>query len=267
MTDDAASGRAATTKVPARTRPDTERVMRPGSAQVGEAEGKAVEEVLNDQVFYRYHGSKVTAFEQRFAAGLLDGRRTLAVNSGSSALQIAFAALDTEPGFEVLVPVLGFVSAATAVIAAGGMPRFVPVDRSLGIDVPAAASYVTNRTRAVLTVHYAGATCDLTAVSGFARAHGLHVVEDAAQACGASFAGRPAGTHGVVSAFSFQHFKLLSTGEGAWSPVRTPTSWTAPSASTTPPATGWHAMPPSESGGCGCLQVTCGCPSWRARSA
>jgi hypothetical protein len=110
--------------------------MRLGSAQVGEAERKAVEEVLNDQVFYRYHGSKVTAVEQRFAAGLLDGRRTLAVNSGSSALQIAFAALDTEPGFEVLVPVLGFVSAATAVIAAGGMPRFVPVDRSLGIDVP-----------------------------------------------------------------------------------------------------------------------------------
>lgn len=214
MTSDTTPGNRATTQVPARSRPDTDRVMRLGSTQIGEDERNAVEEVLRDQVFYRYHGSKVAAFEQRFSALLLDGRPALAVNSGSSALAVAFAALDEEPGFEVLVPALGFVSCATAVIAAGGVPRFVPVDRSLGIDVQAAAAYVTDRTRAIVAIHYYGAACDLAAVSGFARDRSLRVVEDAAQACGASFDSRPVGTYGVASAFSFQHFKLLSTGEG-----------------------------------------------------
>jgi 8-amino-3,8-dideoxy-alpha-D-manno-octulosonate transaminase len=199
---------------PARSRPDRDKVMRLGSAQIGAAEIEAVEDVLRSQVFYRYHGSKVAAFERRFSSDVVDGQGTLAVNSGSSALQIALAALDEEPGFEVLVPVLGFVSTATAVAAAGGVPRFVPVDTSLGIDVRAAERSVTSRTRAVLAVHLYGAACDLDAVRSFAAHHHLHVVEDVAQACGASYLGRPLGTHGLVSAFSFQHFKLLSTGEG-----------------------------------------------------
>lgn len=214
MTNDEKPGARTATRAPARSRPDTDRVMRLGSTQVGDRERDAIEEVLRDQVFYRYHGSKVAAFERRFAAELLDGRRTLALNSGSSALEVAFAALDEEPGFEVLVPALGFVSCATAVIAAGGVPRFVPVDRSLGIDMSSASAYVTDRTRAVLAVHMYGAACDLAAVCDFAQARGLHVVEDAAQACGASFAGQPVGTYGAVATFSFQHFKLLSTGEG-----------------------------------------------------
>jgi 8-amino-3,8-dideoxy-alpha-D-manno-octulosonate transaminase len=199
---------------PGRSRPDRDRVMRLGSAQVGAAELRAVEEVLRNQVFYRYHGSTVAAFERQFSAKVVSGQGALAVNSGSSALQVAFAALDEDPGFEVLVPVLGFVSAATAVIAAGGVPRFVPVDASLGIDTRAASHLITARTRAILAVHPYGAGCDLTAVRQLAAEHDLHVVEDVAQACGASFQGQPLGTHGSVAAFSFQHFKLLSTGEG-----------------------------------------------------
>ncbi|WP_405135478.1 DegT/DnrJ/EryC1/StrS family aminotransferase [Nocardia sp. NBC_01388] len=199
---------------PARSRPDTDRVMRLGSAQTGDRERAAIEAVLSHQVFYRYHGSEVTEFEDAFAADVLAGQRALAVNSGSSALQVAFAALDEEPGFEVLVPVLGFASAATAVAAAGGVPRFVAVDASLGIDVVAARAAITDRTRAVLAVHMMGAACDLAAVGELASAADLHVVEDVAQACGGTFAGRPLGTHGTAAAFSFQHFKLLSTGEG-----------------------------------------------------
>ncbi|MGW5456697.1 DegT/DnrJ/EryC1/StrS family aminotransferase [Nocardia sp. NPDC003979] len=199
---------------PARTRPDTDRVMRLGSAQTGARERTAVEDVLSRQVFYRYHGSTVTEFEDAFAVDVLAGQRALAVNSGSSALQVAFAALDEEPGFEVLVPVLGFASAATAVAAAGGVPRFVAVDASLGIDVAAARAAITDRTRAVLAVHMMGAACDLAAVGELALTAAIHVVEDVAQACGGTFAGRPLGTYGTVAAFSFQHFKLLSTGEG-----------------------------------------------------
>jgi dTDP-4-amino-4,6-dideoxygalactose transaminase len=197
-----------------RSRPDVDRVIPLGTTQMGVDERAAVDDVIERRAFYRYHGSRVVEFEHAFGARLLAGQRCLAVNSGSSALQIAFAALDEEPGFEVLVPVLGYVAAATAVVAAGGVPRFVPVDATLGLDVNAAPAFVTPRTRAVLAVHFQGAACDTAGVGRLADEFGLHVVEDVAQACGGSYAGRPLGTHGTVAAFSFQHFKLLSTGEG-----------------------------------------------------
>ncbi len=214
MTSDPSTRAQARADAPARSRPDTDRVMRLGSAQVGSAERDAIGEVLDSQIFYRYHGAAVATFEREFSAVVAGGQRALAVNSGSSALEVAFAALDEEPGFEVLVPVLGFITGATAVIAAGGTPRFVPVDATLGIDTQAARDCVTARTRAILAVHPYGAACDLAAVRRLADDVGLHVVEDAAQACGGAFNGRPLGTHGTVAAFSFQHFKLLSTGEG-----------------------------------------------------
>lgn len=200
--------------VPARSRPDTDRVTRLGATQMGEEEVAAVREVINRQVLYRYHGHAVADLERQFAEQVVLGRACLAVNSGGSALQLALGALDYDDGFEVLVPVWGFVSAATAVVATGGSPRFVPVDRSLGIDAAAAAALVTPATRAVLAVHPYGAACDLSAVVDLADRFGLDLVEDVAQACGATFDGQPLGTFGRVAAFSFQHFKLLTSGEG-----------------------------------------------------
>jgi 8-amino-3,8-dideoxy-alpha-D-manno-octulosonate transaminase len=199
---------------PARARPDTERVMRLGATQIGGEELAAVEAVLRRQILYRYHGSTVDELEERFGRWLGDGARTLAVSSGTAAIQLAFAALDLQPGYEVLVPSIGFVSAATAIHSAGGVPRFVPVDRSLGIDPAAAMVAVTDRTRAVLAVHPYGSPCDIAGVLSLARGVDVVVVEDVAQCCGGTFAGRRLGTFGAAAAFSFQHFKLLTTGEG-----------------------------------------------------
>lgn len=200
---------------PARMRPDRERVMRLGALALDAVERDAVSDVLANGILYRYHGAAVSAFERAFAAWLRTPTlRCLAVNSGSSALFLAFAALNLQPSDEVLLPTIGFVSAATAVLAAGGVPRFVPVDTSLGMVPEAAAAMVTTRTRALLAVHPYGAACDVPALRTVASQFGGAIIEDAAQACGAEHSGRPVGTFGDIACFSFQYFKLVTTGEG-----------------------------------------------------
>jgi 8-amino-3,8-dideoxy-alpha-D-manno-octulosonate transaminase len=199
----------------ARSNPDRERVMRVGALQIGDAEQIAVDQVIRRQILYRYHGSTVSEFETSFSQWLgRNQHRCLAVNSGSSALLLAFAVLNLQPGDEVLLPTVGFISAVTAVIAAGGVPCFVPVDESLGMDPEMAASLVTDRTRALLAVHPYGAPCNLAALQAVVDRFGGTLIEDVAQACGAEFNGRRVGTFGDLACFSFQYFKPLTTGEG-----------------------------------------------------
>ena len=207
---------------PARSRPDRYRVLTPGASWMGRAEETAVSEVLRRRVLYRYWGSAVAAFEDRLSASLGDETKVLAVNSGSSALQLAFAALDLPAGSEVLLPTWGFVSAATTARSAGLVPRFAPVDRSLTIDVADAATLLTPRTGAILAVHPFGSACDLTAVEALARETGARVIEDVAQAHGATYRGQALGTVGDIAAFSLQFFKLVSTGEGGFLATRRP---------------------------------------------
>jgi 8-amino-3,8-dideoxy-alpha-D-manno-octulosonate transaminase len=199
----------------ARSRPDVEKVMRIGALQIADAERLAVDQVLRQQILYRYHGRSVAEFESRFADWLgAKSPACLAVNSGSSALLLTFAALELGPGDEVLLPTIGFISAATAIMAVGGTPRFVPVDRSLGMDPAMAAASVTTHTRALLAVHPYGSACNLSELQRVTDQFGGSLIEDAAQACGAEYRGRRVGTFGLASCFSFQHFKVLTTGEG-----------------------------------------------------
>lgn len=193
-----------------------------GALLIGEPERAAVDALLSSGVLYRYQGSAVSSLEERFAVWLGDGTLALAVNSGTSALQLALATCELEPGEEVLVPTFGFVSAATAVHAVGAVPRFVSVDRSLTVDGAIAASMVTDRSRAILAVHPCGTPCDLEAVATLARRFDMRIVEDVAQACGGTFRGRRLGTFGHTAAFSFQHFKLIATGEGGMMVTRDP---------------------------------------------
>ena len=189
--------------------------MRVGALQIGAAEQAAVEQVLRQRVLYRYHGNTVSEFESQFGRWLgAQAAQCLAVNSGSSALLLAFAALNLQPGDEVLLPTIGFVSAVTAILAAGGVPRFVPVDRSLGINPDIAKSLVSARTRALLAVHPYGSPCNLPALREVVESFGGIMIEDAAQACGAKLRGRRVGTFGTLACFSFQYFKPLMTGEG-----------------------------------------------------
>ncbi len=155
-------------------------------------------------------GSNIGRFEETLASRI--GRsHVVAVNSGTSALELALAGLDIGPGDEVIVPALTFVSPAAAVRTSGARPVFCDIDPSTWtIDADAARLLVSERTRAIIAVDLLGYVSDYPALESI----GLPVLEDAAQAHGARRWGRPAGSFGVMSIFSFHANKAVTTGEG-----------------------------------------------------
>lgn len=139
-----------------------------------------------------------------------------AVANGTAALELSLAALDIEPGAEVLVPALTFIGSAVPVLQRGLVPVFVDIDPvTYTIDPVAAEKAVTGRTRAVIAVHLHGLPCDMAALRALAERHGLHLIEDAAQAQGATYRGRRTGSLGDINAVSLNVVKNLPTcGEG-----------------------------------------------------
>lgn len=160
-------------------------------------------------------GSEVGAFEDEFAA-YCGVAHCIGVGSGTAALSIALAAAGIGRGDEVIVPGHTFIASALAVVHAGATPVFCDVDDATGlIDARCAASVVSSRTAAILPVHLYGQVCDMDAVNALARRHGLFVLEDAAQAHGATLGGRRAGALGDGAAFSFYPSKNLGAlGDG-----------------------------------------------------
>jgi dTDP-3-amino-3,4,6-trideoxy-alpha-D-glucose transaminase len=160
-------------------------------------------------------GEEVERFEEEFAAYCGVGH-CVGVASGTAALTLAIRAAGLGPGDEVIVPAHTFVASALGVIHAGATPLFCDVDRGTGlIDLASAEAAVTERTAAVLPVHLYGQVCDIAGVRALADRHGLAVVEDAAQAHGATFDGRRAGSLGTAAAFSFYPSKNLGAlGDG-----------------------------------------------------
>jgi dTDP-4-amino-4,6-dideoxygalactose transaminase len=156
----------------------------------------------------------VAAFVERFAA-YQDARFGVAVTNGTAALEVALRAVGVEPLDEVIVPPYTFVATATAVLALGAVPVFCDIlpDTFL-IDPADAERKVTPRTRAIVAVHVAGQPADMDGVLDVARRHHLKVIEDAAQAHGASWRGRKVGALGDAGTFSFQSSKNLNAGEG-----------------------------------------------------
>lgn len=160
-------------------------------------------------------GSEVAAFEDEFAA-YCGTEHCVGVASGTAALTLAFEAAGIGPGDEVIVPAHTFIASALAVRHAGATPVFCDVEDGTGlIDAASAEQVVSERTAAILPVHLYGQVADMDAVGRLAERHGLAVFEDAAQAHGASFAGRRAGSFGTAAAFSFYPSKNLGAlGDG-----------------------------------------------------
>jgi L-glutamine:2-deoxy-scyllo-inosose/3-amino-2,3-dideoxy-scyllo-inosose aminotransferase len=141
--------------------------------------------------------------------------RCVATDHGSSALVLALEALGVGPGDTVIVPVLTWIATATAVLRVGATPVFVDVDARTGcISVAEVQAAIDRRTRAIVVVHLHCVMADMDALPAVAARHGIPLVEDCAQACGSSWRGRKAGTIGVLGAFSMQHGKVLTCGEG-----------------------------------------------------
>lgn len=188
-----------------------------GAGMYGEEEKRAVMEVLDRQSPFRYYGPdpawKVTAFERGLAA-MTGSAYALGVSSGTAALIVALKALGIGPGDKVILPANTFLASAGAVVAAGAVPVFADIDDSLNIDPDEIDRLADGETKAVMPVHILGNPCRMDRVMAAAQRHGLHVVEDAAQACGASYRGQAVGSIGDIGCFSLQMNKLITTGEG-----------------------------------------------------
>jgi perosamine synthetase len=158
-------------------------------------------------------GPKVAEFERGFA-DLVGVDHAVAVNNGSTALTLALAGLDVGPGDEVLTSPFTFIATVNAILASGATVRFADISvDDFALDPACAASVVGSATRAVMPVHLFGQTADMDPLMELADRHGVAVVEDAAQAHGARYGDRGAGSFGT-GCFSFYATKNLTTGEG-----------------------------------------------------
>jgi dTDP-4-amino-4,6-dideoxygalactose transaminase len=182
-------------------------------AQIDEELRAAFARVLASGAFIL--GEEVERFEAEFA-DYCDVAHCVGVASGTAALALMLEANGIGAGDEVIVPAHTFIASALAVAHVGATPVFSDVDAGTGlIDADSARSLVGPRTAAVLAVHLYGQTCDMTAIDAVAGPRGLLVLEDAAQAHGASYRGRPAGSLGASAAFSFYPSKNLGAlGDG-----------------------------------------------------
>ena len=159
-------------------------------------------------------GPFVARFEEQFAARV--GRRHgVAVANGSVAIDTAVAALRLGPGDEVILPASTIISCAAPVVRAGATPVLVDCDpRTWNMDVGQVESRITPRTKAIMAVHIFGLPVDMDPLLALAERHGLKVIEDAAEAIGQTYRGRPCGSFGDLSVFSFYPNKHVTTGEG-----------------------------------------------------
>jgi dTDP-3-amino-3,4,6-trideoxy-alpha-D-glucose transaminase len=173
----------------------------------------AFERVLDADAFIL--GREVEAFEQEFAA-YCQVSECVGVASGTAALALTLIAAGIGPGDEVLVPAHTFIASALGVLHAGATPVFCDVQRDTGlIDPDAAAALLSARTVAVIAVHLYGQVCDMPRINALAVRHGLLVLEDAAQAHGATCEGSRAGSLGGAAGFSFYPSKNLGAlGDG-----------------------------------------------------
>ena len=179
-----------------------------------ESERSLLNEVLDAGGWWQGDGERAKTFADDFAA-YHSARFGLALTNGTHTIEAALVACGVGEGDEVIVPGMTFVASASAVLAVNATPVLVDVDpETLCIDPAAAEAAVTDRTRAMIAVHVAGAAADLDALTDLCRRRDLHLVEDCAHAHGTFWRGRGVGSWGSFGSFSMQRSKLMTAGEG-----------------------------------------------------
>lgn len=192
----------------------------PGFELFGEAEREQVNHVLESGVLMRYgfdgmrNGHwKAKALEEALAKRLQVGHAQL-VSSGTSALTVALASAGIGAGDEVIMPTFTFVASFESILALGAVPVLVDVDDTLTLEPHAVKEAITERTKVIMPVHMCGSMADLRALKHICEEHQLLLLEDACQAIGGTFEGKPLGTYGDLGCFSFDYVKTITCGEG-----------------------------------------------------
>lgn len=192
----------------------------PGFYWIGKEEKREVLDVLNSGHFYRFgkpddpkFKRKVLQLEEEFCE-YNGSKYAIVTNSGTSSLFISLLACFFEPGSEVIVPAYTFSATYTTIIFAGLVPVLTEIDDSLTIDPNQIEKRITNKTKAIMPVHMLGNPCRMDEIMKIAQKHNLMVIEDCAQAAGASYRGQKVGTFGNLGGFSLNVFKTITSGDG-----------------------------------------------------
>ena len=192
----------------------------PGFELIGEEEQREVLQVLDSGVLMRYgfdaarKGQWKSRELEQALTKRLNTRYTHVCSSGTAALSTALAACGIGAGDEVILPPFTFVADLETVLLAGAVPVFAEIDQTLCLDPRSVANAITSKTKAVLVVHMCGAMARIDALVDLCRTHKLILIEDAAQAAGATFLGKSLGTFGKIGCFSFDYVKTVTCGEG-----------------------------------------------------
>jgi len=189
-------------------------------------EREAAAAVLRSGKVNYWTGEQGRLFEQEFAE-FTGTRHAVALANGTVALELALHALGIGPGDEVIVPSRTFIASASCAVMRGAVPVCVDVDReSQTLTAETIRPALSHRTRAIIAVHLAGWPCDMDSILALARPLGIKVIEDCAQALGATYKGRPVGSLGDAAAFSFCQDKILTTGgEGGMITTNDEAAW------------------------------------------
>ncbi|MBP6312339.1 MAG: DegT/DnrJ/EryC1/StrS family aminotransferase [Flavobacteriales bacterium] len=192
----------------------------PGTELFGEEEKKEVMDVLNTGVLFRFNHDaqreghwKAKDFEKEVAQ-FTGAAHALAVSSGSTAVNTMLAACGVGYGDEVIVPPFTYIATIEAVLLAGALPVFAEIDDTLCMSAEGIRAVLSPKTKAILLVHMCGAAADLDGIIAICKEKNIQLIEDSAQALGASYKGKMLGTFGLMGSFSYDFFKINTCGEG-----------------------------------------------------
>lgn len=192
----------------------------PGSYLIGEEEKKALIETIEAGYLFRYGDksspnflAKVWQLENEISK-YLGVPYTVALNSGTSALWVALSALGIGPGDEVIVPGYTFIASITSIIYARAIPVLAEIDESLTLDPTDVKKKITPRTRAIMLVHMLGNSGYIDEIKEICKKNNLFLIEDTAQAFGATYKNKFLGSFGDLGTYSFNIFKTITAGDG-----------------------------------------------------
>ena len=192
----------------------------PGFELFGALEKKEINDVMESGVLMRYgfdglrNGQWKAKELETTLRHRMQSEHAQVVSSGTAALTVALASAGIGAGDEVILPTFTFVASFEAVLALGAIPILVDIDDTLTLDPMAVAHAISNKTKAIMPVHMCGSMADLEPLQKLCNTHGLVMVEDACQAIGGSYKGKPLGSYGDLGCFSFDYVKTITCGEG-----------------------------------------------------